>query len=62
MSRRGKRNLCYADRQIIEKGIAEGKRVVQIAADVGVSRAAIYGELKRCNPYTADEAQKTLYA
>lgn len=61
MEKRGHKFLCFSDRQIIEKGIKNGERVADIAKKVGVSRQAIYAEMKRATPYTADKAQKSLF-
>ncbi len=58
---RKRKNLTYADRQKIEHGLRQGKSIVAIANDVGRTRQTIYLELKRCFPYSADEAQKSLY-
>ena len=55
------RHLSYEDREKIEKLMNDGKKVVDIAAAVGVHRATIYNELKRGGmPYKADIAQKKI--
>lgn len=58
--RSGYRNLRYADRVKIEEMVKLNKGVKDIASEVGVHVATIYRELKRCVPYTAEEAQKTV--
>ena len=55
------KRLDFSDRQKIERMMGQGKRVIDIADEVGVHRATIYNELKRCSgKYTAEEAQKTI--
>lgn len=67
---RGYSYLTFAQRQKIEALYSEGKRVVDIAAKLGKSTAAIYEELKRGYTggldknkrpkYSADLAQTTV--
>lgn len=63
MARKYKR-LCYKDRQTIEAMSRAGKKIVEIAAALGVHRDTIYKEFTRCgvtaDTYSADTAQKTL--
>ena len=63
MKRKYKR-LLFADRQMIEKFSKEGKKIPEIAKEIGVHRDTIYKELKRCDlaldKYDADLAQKSL--
>ncbi len=58
--------LTYADRVNIEKMLKEDIPVVKIAEEIGMTRHAIYAELRRNGKsdnkklYSADEAQKQL--
>ena len=58
--------LTYADRVNIEKMLKEDIPVVKIAEEIGMTRHAIYAELRRTGKsdnkklYSADEAQKQL--
>ena len=59
--------LTYENRKTIEKMCRSGKRIAEIAKEVGVHRATIYNELARCGlkttelqQYSADTAQKAI--
>ena len=58
--------LTYTDRVNIEKMLKEDIPVVKIAEEIGMTRHAIYAELRRNGKsdnkklYSADEAQKQL--
>lgn len=55
--------LTYEDRKRIEKMVARGVRVTEIAEAIGVHRATIYRELRRGeSPYSAEAAQNALYS
>lgn len=55
------KRLTYEDRQIIEKMMRQGARVILIADSLNVHRATIYKELKRGGrPYRADVAQRSV--
>lgn len=58
MARKYKR-IGYAERLLIERLLSQGKSISNIAQEVGTCRMAIYNELKRCKPYSADVAQRT---
>ncbi len=56
-----RKRLRYEDRKIIEQMINGGSRVEEIADKIGVHKATIYMELRRCGgKYTADAAQQTI--
>lgn len=63
-TRKTRRRLNYEDRIYIQTQLQQSKRVVEIAEVIGVTRSAIYKELKRGRvdgQYDADYAQKSLY-
>lgn len=58
----GYKRITYEDRKLIEELVEFGESARAIAQQVGVSPAAIYTELRRCEAgnYSADEAQKSV--
>ena len=62
MRKKGK-TIAWKERQKIEQLVKIDLPISQIAEEIGVTRAAIYVELKRGGtPYSADEAQKNVGA
>lgn len=59
---RNYKKLTYNDRKIIENELKNKTPISKIADEIGVHRATIYNELKRCGckdgKYSADKAQK----
>ena len=61
--RKKSKSITWKDRQRIELMLKVDLPVTQIAADIGVTRGAIYQEITRvCQPYSADFAQKNVGA
>lgn len=58
MGKKNIKRISYEDRKTIEMLMNAGWRIVDIATIVGVHRATIYKELKRCAPYQAEIAQR----
>lgn len=62
MRKKGK-TITWKERQKIEQLVKIDLPISQIAEEIGVTRAAIYVELKRGGThYSADEAQKNVGA
>lgn len=62
--RKPHRRLSYEDRIYIQTQLQQSKRVIEIAKAIGVTRSAIYKELKRGKvdgQYNADYAQKQIF-
>lgn len=55
------KRMRYEDRLIIEKELNDNTSVAEIAHIIGVSRTAIYKELKKNKkPYNAEDAQRNV--
>ena len=63
LMRKKAKSITWKDRQRIELLLKVDLPVTQIAADIGVTRGAIYQEITRGGePYSADLAQKNVGA
>lgn len=64
MARKKTKRLRYEDRVIIERMSKAGKKVADIANEIGVHRDTIYKEFTRCGAtkemYSAEKAQREI--
>lgn len=64
LSRKPHKRLTYSDREIIEKMLNRGERIVDIAEKIGVDRTTGYNEIHRCGGtqenYNAREVQEKI--